>query len=204
MRKGQCIAVLLALAMGSPSFAQNNVLLVPHEGLYYDLDLMLADEVGIMVPMLEAAGCRVTIATVSGRAIVGKTTTLQPDLKLSEVDINDYQGVLLPCMSTELPGRIPDVEVGLVKRAYSMGIPIAAQVSSVFVLGAAGILEGKRYALHAGMVPKGIYSGTGVVQDGNIITSGTCPYMARQYGRRNGTPELTELFIKALEEQRLN
>ena len=37
----------------------------------------------------------------------------------------------------------------------------------------------------------GIYSGRGVVQDGNIMTSGTCPMMAKMTGYKDGTAELT-------------
>lgn len=44
----------------------------------------------------------------------------------------------------------------------------------------------------------GIYKGTGVVQDGNIITPGTRPYIARDTGRTDGTPELTKKLIDAL------
>jgi hypothetical protein len=37
----------------------------------------------------------------------------------------------------------------------------------------------------------GINSGRGFVQDGNIMTSGTCPMMARMTGHKDGTAELT-------------
>ena len=45
------------------------------------------------------------------------------------------------------------------------------------------------------------YMGYGVVQDGNIITSGRCPLSAKDSGQPDGTPELTRLFIKAIKEQ---
>jgi hypothetical protein len=43
-----------------------------------------------------------------------------------------------------------------------------------------------------------IYGGPGVVQDGNIITSGICPYLERVYGMQGGVVQLTQTFIKAI------
>jgi hypothetical protein len=43
-----------------------------------------------------------------------------------------------------------------------------------------------------------VYSGDGVVQDGNIITSEICPYMAVAIGKPDGTTELTRKLIDAL------
>ena len=36
-----------------------------------------------------------------------------------------------------------------------------------------------------------IFCGNGVIQDGNIITSGTCPWMAKLTGHKDGTAKLT-------------
>jgi putative intracellular protease/amidase len=44
----------------------------------------------------------------------------------------------------------------------------------------------------------GQYSGLGVVQDGNIITSGVCPLTAKTFKREDGTTELTQTFIATL------
>ena len=41
----------------------------------------------------------------------------------------------------------------------------------------------------------GIYSGNGVVKDGNIMTSGICPYIAREQGPKDGTEALTQALI---------
>ena len=68
---------------------------------------------------------------------------------------------------------------------------------------------GKKYAfadseaLNDDMLPYlknsgGIYSGTGVIQDGNIITSGVCPYMARMNEVPDGTQELSQTLIKVI------
>ena len=42
------------------------------------------------------------------------------------------------------------------------------------------------------------YSGTGVVKDGNIITSGVCSMIAKQTGLPDGTTLLTQTLIAAL------
>jgi len=69
----------------------------------------------------------------------------------------------------------------------------------------AGILIGKKYAFTINPefdeYPEfkgSVYSGEGVIEDGLIITSGTCPWKAREYGKQDGTPKLTSLFIQAV------
>ena len=44
----------------------------------------------------------------------------------------------------------------------------------------------------------GIQSGDGIVQDGRVITSGVCPYMAKQ-GRPDGTTKLTRALLAELQ-----
>lgn len=45
---------------------------------------------------------------------------------------------------------------------------------------------------------EGIYAGTGVVRYGNLITSVTCPYLARETGKPDRTAALTLLFVEAI------
>jgi len=81
---------------------------------------------------------------------------------------------------------------------------LAASHSSVIILAEAGVLASKRYAfrmdpqLRYSSFTGAIYGGTGVVQDGNIITCGACPQVAPTYGLPDGTAELTQAFIIAL------
>jgi putative intracellular protease/amidase len=93
--------------------------------------------------------------------------------------------------------------VQLVKEAVAKGIPVAAQYASVFILAEAGVLEGIQFAGPLTVAPAGDenYMGYGVVQDGNIITSGRCPFSAKETGKPDGTPELTRLFIEAIRKQ---
>ena len=99
------------------------------------------------------------------------------------------------------PPRPPAEALEIAKKAVAQGKPVAAQVGGVALLGMAGVLEGRQFALFdelKSLVPGGIHKGQGVVQDGNIITSGICPYMAQGTGNPDGTAELTQKFIDAL------
>jgi hypothetical protein len=88
--------------------------------------------------------------------------------------------------------------------AYSVsaGKPVAAQLGGVSALAQAGLLRGKKYAsIEQGPSPAfggAIYSGTGVVKDGLILTSGICPYMARARKLKDGTEELTLALVETM------
>ena len=101
-------------------------------------------------------------------------------------------------MAAGAPGVIDLEAIEMVKEAAAQGKPVAAQYGSVFTLARAGLLDGKRYAYGYATIEEGIYSGTGVVQDGLVITSGTCPYQARLTGRPDGTAELTQKLIETV------
>ena len=61
------------------------------------------------------------------------------------------------------------------------------------------LLRGKHYTLELPRIQEGIYSGTGVVQDGLIITAGICPHRTKLTGRPDGTAELTRKLIEAVQ-----
>jgi putative intracellular protease/amidase len=166
------------------------------------MELMLTNEVGVMTSLLEKAGYKVIVASASGQPLVGSTTTLKPDLKLADVKVEDYAGFILPCLAPPEAGfKVPPDAAEIVKKGVTLGKPLAAQIVGIFTLSKAGVLSGKQFAMLSGYeryIPEGIYKGAGVVQDGNIVTSGTCPYMARRYGGTDGTVELTQKFIALL------
>lgn len=162
------------------------------------MELMLTKEVGVEVSLLEEAGFEVVLASASGEPFVGTKTTVVPDLKLADVKAADYAGMIIACMAAGVPGEIPAEAVEIVSEVVAEGKPLAAQYGSLFILQRAGVLEGKKYAFEDARFSEGIYSGTGVVQDGNLITSGTCPYQAFWTGRPDGTRKLTQMFIDAL------
>lgn len=207
------MAAWVALAYAEP---KSKVLLIPREGTSRNLELMLTEEVGVMVGMLEKSGFEVEVATASGEPIASKNVTLKPDLKLLDVKVADYAGFIMACMAVGIipsPPQPPEA-VSIVKQAVAQGKPIAAQFGAVQILAEAGILKGKRYAfmydplgdrLGPSKDPRfagAIYSGRDVVQDGNIITSGVCPYIKQMRGWPDGTAELTQKLIAELKKRK--
>ncbi len=203
------------ISFSSEAFGQSGrkVLMIPREGYSSDLDLMIKMEVGVMTILLKNAGFGVDIATTSGSSIVGPTQKIERISRLSEVNLDDYAGVIMACMAVgSLPGPpVPAEAVAIVKKALADGKPVAAQQGAIIILAEAGALKGKKYAFERDPLKPtqqsrttdrrfvdAIYSGTGVVQDGKIITSGTCPSGEKTYGRQNGTVELTQKFIAAI------
>lgn len=165
------------------------------------LEFMLRNEVNSMRTILEESAIDVKIATVDGKLIKTDSITLQPDFKLSEVNIPDFDGFIFPCMATG--DSVTGEQIDFVKKIVAQGKPIAAQLGSVIILAKAGALKDKKFAFidgkewNSGMYPElksGIYSGTGVIQDGKIITSGICPWMAKSMKQKDGTTQLARIF----------
>ena len=183
------------------------VLLFIRKGICHDIELMLTQEVGVMTSMLEEAGFEVIVATASGEPIKAQTTELIPDLELADVKVNDYVGIIMPCMAKGdmfAGWHASPEEILLVKEAVAQGKPVAAQRGAIVILAEAGALVGKKYTYDKDLqfldsFVGAIYSGKGVIQDGNIMTSTDCPYMAR-YGYDDGTSELTEIFIETIKD----
>ncbi len=152
-----------------------------------------------MQALLQEAGFTVVVASPSGETIGGEKTSLTPDMKIEDVEIAEYAGIIMPCLATDWTPS--PVTQELVRAAAAAGKPVAAQLGSVVTLARAGVLEGKRYAFAEGMgdnVPEfeGLErAGHGVVEDGNIITSGVCPYIAPRRGLEDGTSGLTKALI---------
>ena len=188
-------AILLVACSDKPteSLSEPKVLVFVREST--DTEYMLTHEVGVMLSMLEEAGILAVVATQSEDSYQGSEPPLKSDILLQDVTVADYDGFLLPCMAAGSPGSIEDDAIAMVAEAAAQKKPIAAQYGSVFPLAEAGLLDGKHYAFESDTFPDGIYDGTGVVQDGNIITSGTCSYKARSTGRPDGTAELTQKLI---------
>jgi putative intracellular protease/amidase len=176
-----------------------------------DSVLMLTKEVIVMKELLEQSNFKVVIATLSAETISVDSVTIEPDLKLNEVNVADYSGFIFPCMAPPWDKIYDQNEevVEFVKKISTEGKPMAAQTLSVADFAKAGILIDKKYAFtfdpDLNEYPEfkgGIYSGEGVIQDGNIITSGTCPWKTREYGAPDGTRKLTQLFIDAIRDKK--
>ena len=170
------------------------VLMITREGYSTDLDLMIKMEVGVMNILLKRAGFEVDIASTSGQPILGPTQKIEKVSRLSEINLDDYVGVIMPCMAVGMfPGPPVSPEaVAIVKKALADGKPVAAAANSSIILAEAGVLKGKKYAFTTDPLkttetwkrtdPRfegAIYSGPGVVQDGKIITSGSLPYFRK-------------------------
>jgi putative intracellular protease/amidase len=172
-----------------------------------DLELMLTKEVVVMKELLEQSNFEVVITTLSGKTISVNSIVIEPDLKLNDVVIAEYSGFIFPCMALpweKIHNLEPEV-VAFVKKISIEDKPMAAQTLSVADFAKAGVLVDKKYAFtiepDVNEYPDfkgGIYSGEGVVQDGKIITSGTCPWKTREYEKPDGTRELTQLFVNAI------
>ena len=212
------VLALAALAMVSTLSpfaiaAQNNKVLMIVKENSEEAELMLTKEVGVMTDMLEQAGFEVVVANASGQPMVAGAATVKADLKLEDVDIDDYSGVIIPCMGVGLEAETPAPEApkaaAIVKAAVAEGKPVAAQVASVLILAEAGALSGKNYAFPSqegaekhSSLKSAKYGSNGIVQDGTIITSGICPLAARNRELKDGTPELTKAFISELSSEK--
>jgi putative intracellular protease/amidase len=203
--------VLLALAMavvavtaGASGQKEAQRVLMIVRPISEDMTFMLSREVGTMTEMLKDAGYRVVVASDTGEDIKTPSTRLKVDLPLTKVRVADYSGFILPCLAAGFqPVSLcaPPSAVRVVKEAVDMGKPVAAQMSAIGILEQAGVMNGKQFAIddaYANLVSDGVFKGNGVVQDGKIITSGTCPFLARETGRADGTPELTRRFIETM------
>jgi len=174
-----------------------------------DLDYTLKAEVGVMKQILEESGLTVLVATVSGQPLIAESVQITPDLKLIDVNIADYSGFILPCMHAGASSEAVNPQaVRMVKEVVLAHKPIAVQHAAIIILAKAGALQGINYTFHAEVdtvkYPEfkgGVYSGTGVVKDGNIITSGVCPYLEVLYGFKAGTELLTESLIKEIKKE---
>ncbi len=214
---------LFHLVAPSNAFGESTqkVLMIPREGNSQNPDLMIKEEVGVMVKLLKSAGYEVDLATASGQPIMGPSQKIEKVLKLQEIDIEGYAGVIMPCMAVGLfPGPPVDpLAVAVVRKALSDGKPVAAALGSINVLAEAGVLKGKKYSyirnplktdaswkLTDPRFADAVYLGPGTTQDGQIITCGVCPYTESIYGWgfdaydfENGPVKLTKALIAAME-----
>jgi putative intracellular protease/amidase len=184
--------------------------MIIREGSSHDPDLMIKMEVGTMNVLLKKAGFGVDMASLSGQDISGPARKIEKLMRLSEVKLDDYVGVIIPCMGITEPIASPEM-VAMIKDALAKGKLVASVNGAVPVLAKAGVLKGKKYAFYAGPADSdfgkyfvitdlegAIYSGQGVVQDGKIITCGGCPSSESNRGIQNRTFELTQTFIAAI------
>ncbi len=200
---GLVLALLVLLVPGCGQAQPKQVLILVFEKSD-DMNFMLVNEVGVMKDMLTKAGFKVVTASDSGQTLGSGDTALTPDLKIADVKLADYVGLMDPCVARNFEVDTSPATLALIKDAAAQGKVVAAQFGGVIDLYNAGVLAGKQYAFFddpSENVKNAIYKGKGVVQDGNIITGGVCPYMARDSGEKDTTVELTQKFIDTLKAQ---
>jgi putative intracellular protease/amidase len=202
------ILVLAALTATLAAYAGDapEVLLFMRPGSA-DLEYMLQHEVMVMKDTLEQNGCKVVVATLDGNGFSAGSMTVNADIKLAEAKAGDYAGFILPCMmvaSYPMP-EISDEAIAIVRETVAAGKPVAAQTGSLWTLAKAGVLEGRKYAYafeEKHEYFKGAtFGGTGVIEDGPVLTSGICPHMARTMGTKDGTRELALALAEAIKRQ---
>ena len=197
------LALCLVLVPGCAKSEPKQVLMILFEKSE-DINYMLTNEAGVMKDMLTKAGFKVVAASDTGQLLGSGDTTFKPDLKIADVKVADYVGVIDPCMARSDGVATSPEALALIKDAVAQGKVVAAQLGGVFDLYQVGVLEGKQYAFvddPSEYWTGSIYKGDGVVQDGKIITGGVCPFMARDTGKKDTTVELTQKFIAALKLQ---
>ena len=135
------IALILLLITVLPSFktAKPKVLLYIQDNSM-DLNFMLTNEAGRMKQILGQAGFVVDVATISGEILKTDSMSVKPDIKLSEVNIREYSGFIMPCMATKDTIVLPE-EINFVKKVVNSGKPVAAQNGAVCILAKAGVLK---------------------------------------------------------------
>jgi len=205
-----------------PAWGQDSskVLLIPREGYSLDLDLAISKEIGTMTSLLTKAGFTVDIATTSGAPLIGTTRRIDTVKRLGDVNVQEYAGLILPCMAVGMfPGPpVAPEAVAAVRKTLADGKPVAAALGSVNVLAEAGVLKGKKYSyIRDPLKPDAqssdtdvrfegaLYVSPGVTQDGRIITCGVCPVIEKvnnwgmdPFGTPGAPVGLTELFIAAI------
>ena len=206
------IAITIGTFILSYAYAQNApkvLLFMRNAQKSGDLEYMLKKEVGIMKDTLEKSGYKVIVATLDGSSFTAGSTTVKADIKLADAKVAEYAGFILPCLAVPSYPAPPEVSpdaIALVKNAIFAGKPVAAQTGSLWTLAEAGLLKGKKYAY--AMEEKSPYfagaafTGTGVVRDGLIITSGICPYMALKTNDKDGSEPLALALIEAMREKK--
>lgn len=127
------------------------------------------------VDLLRRAGVEVVVASLNGEKLVtGRCDiTVQADARWADVAEGEFDLFLIPggpgIKAVRADGRV----AGLAARYAEAGKPVAAICAAPTVLKDAGLLAGRRFTSHAGVLPELPESKVQerVVEDGNLITS---------------------------------
>ena len=131
----------------------------------------------LVVDLLRRGGVEVTMASITEDEFVRSShgVNVEMDAVLGEVDILDYDAIILP---GGMPGTLnlgaSAIVNEVIKKFAAQGKIVAAICAAPSVLGGLGILEGKKAACYPGFEDK--LKGAEVVfdqvvRDGNVTTS---------------------------------
>lgn len=130
-----------------------------------------------VVDVLRRGGVRVSLVSVmSTRDVVSaQQISVTCDCTLDEIDINDYEYVVLPGGMPGTKHLRADERVCDIVRTFAATKHVAAICAAPSILGELGVLEGHRATCFPGFeetLPEGAYAGPKtVVVDDNIITA---------------------------------
>lgn len=127
------------------------------------------------IDLLRRAEVTVVVASLTGEKLVqGRCQiTVAADVAFDEIDPMDFDLFLIPGGPGIAAVRADGRAAKLAQAYAAAGKPVAAICAAPTVLADAGLLEGKRFTSHAGVVselPRSLQSER-VVADGEIITS---------------------------------
>jgi len=138
---------------------------------------------------LERAKASITVAstkTTTARGMLGATVT--PDLKLEQVDVDDYDAVIFVGGGGSAVYFDNDRALSIASEAFDKGKKTCAICIAPVILANAGVLNGKRATVFDGDYIEAIeakgatFVNKPVVVDGNVITANG-PGAARDFGR---------------------
>ena len=133
-------------------------------------------EVAGIIDTLSRGGVEVVIAGLQAGAIEGKyRINVVPDIAIDDIELEKYDAVILPGGYPGYANLGADSRVlDSVKKAFEIGVFVAAICGAPSVLAKAGILKGKKATIYPGMEAELIGakpSNERVVVDGTVVTS---------------------------------
>src|SRR5689334_8788319 len=127
------------------------------------------------IDLLRRAGVEVTVASLGGEKLVtGRCQiTIQADAALADVAAQDFDLLLIPGGPGIKAVREDGRAARLAQQYSAAGKPVAAICAAPTVLKDAGLLAGRRFTSHAGVLPELPESQVHerVVEDGTLVTS---------------------------------
>lgn len=164
------------------------------------------NETMVLLNGLGEAGYQGVLATPHGDSVYSPDqSVLWETMELQEITIQDYLAVVIPSDNRKNlyygDDSSREETTRILSEAHEQGIIIVAQRWGVVTLAEAGILDGREYAfpenplgdsrfIQANLVAN---AENNIVQDQNIITSSSCPYV-------NPGVDILKVLLDELEE----